>query len=285
MSGQRFGASPNKLDAKGDNPLSLALDFWFTALRCLPTPYHNHRTAFYARMRHIVNALLKQHADVNVQIHGMTALHRACKIGDWGLIGAILEHGAERLPPQDPEYKIGSPATFLRPGDRPRLGNIWRTCHGRGAPPRACPCWSGKPLALCHVPPNDVAYPEHFRCICGSGKSYGSCSCIRRETAIVERFNPAHNRIEARFTREVPFDPRMIPEMRMHANPLMAESFKIMDNMATLLDIERPDDEEGEAARKAGMEKVRKMAIELTLKGQVDPAYTYALYKSDKAPR
>lgn len=282
----RLGAHVDKRDRKGNTALSLALDVWCLALRtCVPKLYANYPDAYFARMRHIVHALLKQHADVDMKVNGKTSLHRACELGDWGIISAVLEYGASLYPPRDPENNIPPPATFLSPVDRNRLRRVAYRYEKKPRPSRLCPCYSGKTLANCHALVVDNNYPGYFRCICGSGKAHSACSCSRRDTCIVEHYEEELGRIVARFGRDVPFDPRLIPDVKLGKHPLMNATFRIMEDMATLLDVERPNDAESREFHEKGMAKVREMAVELTLKGMVDPAYTYALYRADRCPR
>ncbi len=234
-------------------------------------------------MRHIAITLIEQHADVNVSEEGHTYLHKACTIKDWELISLLLRHGAKAFPDPIEGANVGAPVTFLPKRDHLRFRRLVWSFRNRPRPLRMCPCWSRKPLKECHgSKEGPLVYPKHFRCICGSGKAYRSCSCSGRRLDIVESWDKNTGKIQAASIKDGPYEPALLENLANKDD--VRGMMEVVQEMNVLLDINRPlavVDSKWED----GLQKVRNFADQLVNKGYVDPAYAYALRQVNFSPR
>lgn len=273
--------SIDKKDGNGYTALAIAITLWHDALtRSVPQKFRDYPDAFFDRLRQIVYSLIEQHADVNTQVNGSTYLHFACRMGDFGLIAKLLQYSADAYPSQN----TLSPSSLLPPADLPRFRTLARRYIRGERPPRKCPCWSGKFLEDCHAGTKEMKYPSHFRCLCGSGRPYASCSCIQRNNVIVEHFYEKQGRIVARFNRDVPFDPLLILP-HLYDDPITHGVLDSVGILSFLLDAERPATTECDLRFARYREKARQLAQNLCMMGKVDPAYCYAIQRSTFHPR
>lgn len=279
--------SINKKDGNGVTALGIAIASWHDALtRSVPQKFKDHPDAFFDRLRQIAYSLIEQHADVNIQldVNGSTYLHLACRMGDFGLIAKLLQYGAEAYPSQYKTNNTRYPSSLLPPTDLPRFRTLARRYIRGERPSRKCPCWSGKSLEDCHAGMKEMKYPAHFRCLCGSGRPYGGCSCIQRNNVIVEHYYEKQGRIVARFNRDVPFDPLLILPS-LYKDPVIHGVLDSVGILSFLLDAERPATAECDERFAGYRQTARQLAQDLCAMGMVDPAYCYAVQRSSFHPR
>lgn len=177
---------------------------------------------------------------------------------------------------------------LLSPDDRPAFRHLVLQYAKKPRPARICPCWSGKPLDKCHRKKtgSGESYPTYFRCICGSGRPYSVCSCSKRSMQISERYREEEHRIVAQFDRDVPFHPSILGERYpLKTDPVSRAMMELLEGLYPLLGVERPTTPEAIAKHEEGLQRIRKMADELVVKGEVDPAYAYALHRAPFSPR
>ncbi|KZP08608.1 hypothetical protein FIBSPDRAFT_901174 [Athelia psychrophila] len=187
----RLGTDMDLKDSEGHTPL-------LAAMRCLMV-YNEHpemcSPLWISRLRFIARTLIEQLVDVNITpTTGLSALHMACHVRDWEIIGLLLQHGAHAV----------VPGSSLRPAvdlltlasDKKRFRKLEKSPKSR--PPQPCPCWSGKLLADCHA--TDQPYPHEFYCTCGSKKSYGKC-CSRRNIFVFEKWDDGSRYIRPQVVR------------------------------------------------------------------------------------
>ena len=95
------------------------------------------------------------------------------------------------------------------------------------------------------------------------------------------------NRIVGRFYRDVTFDPLLLPLAQdgVWADPFCQMLATAMEDVAVIMDFERPGHPIAKAKYDSGMKKVRKMARDMVEQGLVDPAYCYALHRVNWCPR
>lgn len=166
-----------------------------------------------------MKCLIEQHADVNASFDNTTPLHEACLTCNWPLIELLLNHGAR---PTAPTSGTPLPMKLLpSKSDQVRYLKIATSIPADNKrPPRKCPCWSGKTLSRCHGDTSGShSYPTEYPCICGSGKTYGACSCgpSRRNLKVVEMWDG--KRITTGYSRVVTLKPDAESEVTLGFGP------------------------------------------------------------------
>ncbi|KAL4425770.1 hypothetical protein ABPG75_009786 [Micractinium tetrahymenae] len=117
----------------------------------------------------------------------MLAAMAARQFGEWGLLEAMLRHGAD---PAARSGRSGTTAASLlshTAAARQRWERLMQQYRGKPRPPRRCPCGAGSLYLDCHAEEDEgrtdgksgkEADPEGY-CPCRSGRKYGRC-CQRK---------------------------------------------------------------------------------------------------------
>lgn len=212
--------------------------------------------------------LLGQHADVTVELGGISILDWACLAGDWEMIELLLLHGAHPRTGRLGEHKA----------DKERFERlVEETDRRQGRPPRPCPCWSGKALAECHAAAPQ-AYPPAYSCPCGSGRC-----CLKRGVEYTEQWDEGEQRIRSRRKGEV--------DVGTEAEDPAGDVTSLIESMQQMSVKKGPhgagrsgrvDPREAERIYTAAIARCVKDA--LVPKGLVDPAFVYAMPKAGFCP-
>jgi len=187
----------------------------------------------------------------------------------------LLEHGANPSPVSAAQYP--PPINWLpSSSDKSRFSALVKEFpSGYPRPGRTCPCWSGKPLAVCHAT-NTVPYPPSLLCVCASGKSYERC-CARRKMTVSEKWDEVRKRIAAISMTSVP-----LPNISKH------QEDRLNTNIGRMMDAEELRKSlgmESPSPMQSAIQHQKEMADEMLAKGLMDPAYAYALKLLEFSPR
>lgn len=199
----RMGTNLEKTDVMGMTPLYLACqvvramsDELDIAKRArLVHPKVEQVTLQREGVIRVAQLLIRQHANVNIEVDGHTPLSLAAMAPCWPLVELLLQYGARTPPSFSPSQSLSVSI------QRSRFLSLTRRIRpSHPLPPRPCPCWSGKALDDCHAASNQP-YPSHFLCVCGSQKTFGKC-CSRKQFQIMEYWDANENRIRWRVISE-----------------------------------------------------------------------------------
>ncbi|EPQ56125.1 hypothetical protein GLOTRDRAFT_137956 [Gloeophyllum trabeum ATCC 11539] len=288
----RLGGTIDLKDAHGYTPLALGM--WVMASYAVANigrrrgvswcsgadPVAAERMA--ARTRWVCRLLVEQHADVNVVVDDMAPLEYACFVQDWEMIELLLTHGAD-AGRRDSQGRLPMDRLSGARADKKRFLKLVAETKGRPRPARPCPCWSGKALAACHAA-GPQPYPAEYTCRCGSGKPYARC-CTKRGIEYWEEWdekdqwirNSERKRIKLKM-KAGSMDPADV--LRMQAN-----MGRLQQDAAYQADLRRLGPQGAQAMFDDYFGKiVRLVREEMVPRGVVDPAFAYAMPKTQMLP-
>lgn len=260
-----LGATSDKADSNGVTPLHMA----YTEMKILKNPAYGvmktdgsiankaYKEQEFKRLARVARILIEQHANVNTIIDGTSLIDLSCTWKDWDTIALLLRHGAK------PSASTSSCITHR--ADRKRFTDLVKSCGTfQTRPPRVCPCWSGESVPDCHGK-EGKPYPDRYICVCGSGKVYRQC-CPKRGRYVIEKWNHSSQRI--------------LHDYDSTTGNVVPESLRNQFGAASRI------------LETAGMDSTpdvvaaqRRIAEELLLKGEIDPAFAYGLNQSIFFPR
>lgn len=260
----RMGTNLEKIDVMGMSPLYLACQ----VIRAMTDELE---VAKRARLVHpkveqvilqkegvilVAKLLVKQHANVNLELDGHTPLSLVATASCWTMVELLLQYGARTPPSFSPSQSLSSSI------QRSRFLSLTRRIRpSNPLPPRPCPCWSGQSLNDCHAG-SDQPYPSHFLCVCGSQKTFGKC-CSRRQFQIMESWDANEHRIRW----------RVISEPTVGLPPGIPDSI--------LNHIRNQGHDKPSHLNQMGVYLVQRIACDR----EVDAAFAYALQKMHFNPR
>ncbi|KAK7032911.1 hypothetical protein R3P38DRAFT_2773413 [Favolaschia claudopus] len=180
--------------------------------------------------------------------------------------GLFFEHGAD--PPQPNDVA----ALFETAADRARFNAMLQErTNVISRPPRKCPCGSGIPVSECHA--TSQPYPLEYVCVCGSGKTYEKC-CFYRKSFVAEKWNSNTNQIVHDFEHSA----TQIYEKAAGISNEVRQALASATGITLDQDSLNPPTYTLDMWRKFSEELVKDS-------GLIDPAFAYALVRSDFLPR
>ncbi|KZP00397.1 ankyrin [Calocera viscosa TUFC12733] len=278
----RLGADPNVVDESGSTALLVILrtlvqhkDITNGSIGQLMRGQLPDFEERLLRLPAVARILIEHDADINFEgKEGATPLSLACAACDFDLVELLLRHGARPAT----AFKVTGyfdPLPRLSAGDRSRFRElVEKVKKERGLdatrPPRPCPCFSGKPLLLCHYL-GEHAYPPEFLCPCGSQKTHQACCALVDGMTVIEKWVEEDgwgfigHAMSRAFYCSGSQDPTEIARMLKKFQKLRQEE-KCKEPMPG------NDDQ-----RKEICDKIMRRLEELCQDGRIDPGFLYAV--------